>query len=120
MGTYQRNELTCNWSENAQPQLSQLVEPLWTDPGLKNEIGVHELISTFRKKHRQGLIKDKHRPGTNHHRSSPKVFGCEEKATTNEENAQIISASKQTNKTCLWKSIDSDSKQIRSAECTGQ
>ena len=30
-------------------QSSELVEPLWTDPGLKNGISVHELmVSTFK------------------------------------------------------------------------
>ena len=32
---YQGNKLACNWLGNTQPQSSQLVEPLWTDPGLK-------------------------------------------------------------------------------------
>ena len=31
-------------------QSSQLAEPLWTDPGIKSEIGVRELISTLKKK----------------------------------------------------------------------
>ena len=30
-----------NWSQS-----TQLDEPLWTDPGLKSGISVHELIST--------------------------------------------------------------------------
>ena len=34
-------------SGNTQEQSSQLAEPLWTDPGLKNGISVRELISTF-------------------------------------------------------------------------
>ena len=50
VGTYQGNELTRNSSGNTQPQLSQLAEPLWTDPGIKNEISVRELISTLKKK----------------------------------------------------------------------
>ena len=44
--TYHGSELTCNLSGNAQPQSSQLAEPLWTDPGLKSGISVQELIST--------------------------------------------------------------------------
>ena len=44
--TYQGNELTCKWSGNALPQSSQLVYPLWTDPGIKSGTGVRELIST--------------------------------------------------------------------------
>ena len=31
-------------------QSSQLAEPLWTDPGLKSGISLHELISTVKKK----------------------------------------------------------------------
>ena len=40
------NQLTRNSSGNTRPQSSQLTEPLWTDPGLKSEISVRELIST--------------------------------------------------------------------------
>ena len=47
LGTYRGNELTHNLLGNTQPQLSQLAEPLWTDPGLKNGISVHKQISTF-------------------------------------------------------------------------
>ena len=47
VGTYQGNELTYNLLGCAWPQLSCLAEPLWTDPGLKSGIGVHELKSTF-------------------------------------------------------------------------
>ena len=38
-------------------QSSRLAEPLWTDPGIKSGISVHELISTLkkRKKCRQGM-----------------------------------------------------------------
>ena len=32
----------------------QLTEPLWTDPGLKSGIGVHELISISKKKKSAG------------------------------------------------------------------
>ena len=46
VGTYQENELTHNSSGNTLPQSSQLAEPLWIDSGLKNGIGVRELIST--------------------------------------------------------------------------
>ena len=46
VGTYQGNELKRNWSVNVLPQSSQLAELLETDPGLKSETGVHELIST--------------------------------------------------------------------------
>ena len=43
------NELTHNLSGKIQPQSSQLTEPLWTDPGIKSGINVHELISTLKK-----------------------------------------------------------------------
>ena len=43
------NKLTRNLLGNIQPQLSQLAEPLWTDPGIKSGISVCELISTLKK-----------------------------------------------------------------------
>ena len=51
-----RNELAHNLSGNIHTQLSQLAEPLWTDPGMKTESGisVHELIFTLKKKARVG------------------------------------------------------------------
>ena len=52
---YQGNELTLNLSGNTQPQLSQLAEPLWTNPDLKNGINVCELISTLKKKCKRGM-----------------------------------------------------------------
>ena len=45
-GDLSRNELTGNLSGNIQPQLSQLVEPLWTDPCIESGISLCELIST--------------------------------------------------------------------------
>ena len=39
-------EVTRNLSGNTQLKLSQLAEPLWTDPGLKSGISVCEQIST--------------------------------------------------------------------------
>ena len=50
VGTYQGNELTRSSSGNARPQSSELAEPLWIDPDLKKGKGVHELISTVKKK----------------------------------------------------------------------
>ena len=50
MEAYRGNELTRNSSGNACPQSAKLNEPLWTDPGLKGEIGVCKLISTEKKK----------------------------------------------------------------------
>ena len=37
-------------SGNMRPQLCQLAEPPWTDPGVKSGISVRELISTKKKK----------------------------------------------------------------------
>ena len=51
VGTFQGNELTRNLLGNAQPQLSQLTVPLWTDPGIKSGINVCKLISTSKKTH---------------------------------------------------------------------
>ena len=50
VGTYQGNELSRNSSGNARPQSSQLAEPMWTDPSLKSGTGVHEPISTEKRK----------------------------------------------------------------------
>ena len=48
-GNLSGNELTRNSSENTRSLSSQLAEPLWTDPGLKNGISVREPISTLKK-----------------------------------------------------------------------
>ena len=48
-GNLSGNELTCNSSGNIRSQSSQLAEPLWTDPGIKNGISVRKLISTPKK-----------------------------------------------------------------------
>ena len=62
VGIYQETSLHSTRHGNTQPQSSQLVEPLWTDPGLKSGISVRELISTLKKKKeekrkgRRGLI----------------------------------------------------------------
>ena len=47
-------ELTRNSSGNTWPQSSELAEPLWTDPGLKSGISLHELISTLKKNAQAG------------------------------------------------------------------
>ena len=49
-GNLSGNKLTRNSSGSTQSQSSQLAEPLWTDPGLKSGISLHELISTLKKK----------------------------------------------------------------------
>ena len=46
VGNLSENVLTCNLSRNVWSQSSQLAGPLWTDPGLKSGISVHELIFT--------------------------------------------------------------------------
>ena len=56
-GNLSGNEFTCNLSGNFHPQLSQLAEPLWTDPGLRSGISVHELISTSIKKTKKTNLK---------------------------------------------------------------
>ena len=53
VGTYQGKEPTRSASGNTGPRSPQLTEPLWTDPGLKNGISVHMLISTLKKKKRR-------------------------------------------------------------------
>ena len=60
-------------SWNIWPQLSQLAEPLWTDPGTKNGISVRELISTKKKKKVQA--------GNEWSNVLPKILTSEEKAT---------------------------------------
>ena len=50
VGSYPQNELTRNLSGNIRLQSSQLADPLWTDPGIKSEISVRELISASKKK----------------------------------------------------------------------
>ena len=49
-GNLSGNDLIRNLSGNIWTQPSKLPEPLWTDPGLKSGISVHELISTSKKK----------------------------------------------------------------------
>ena len=49
-GNLSGNKLTRSLSGSTPSQSSQLAEPLWTDPGLKSGISVHELISTLKKK----------------------------------------------------------------------
>ena len=53
VGIYQENELTRSSSGNIQPQSSRLTEPLWTDPGIKGGISVHEPISNKKKKRKK-------------------------------------------------------------------
>ena len=74
VGTCQRNELTRNSSRNTQPQLSQLAEPLWTDPGLSSRISVNELISTLKKKAQVGNELLNILPKSSHARKKPPIF----------------------------------------------
>ena len=81
VGTYQGNELTRKMSGNARPQSSQLVEPLWTDPGLKRRNGARELIFTLKKKKLgRGMI----------HRTYPKVFALEKEARKKKTNLGTV------------------------------
>ena len=49
MGTYQETSYTQLVREQSAKKLAeaQLAEPLWTDPGLRSEISVRDLISTL-------------------------------------------------------------------------
>ena len=55
LGTYKSimKKITCSSSGNSWPQLSQLAEPLWTDPSLKSGISVRELIFTSKQTSKQ-------------------------------------------------------------------
>ena len=44
------NEIVLKSSQQDPIHSSQLAEPLWTDPGVKGGISMHELISTSKKK----------------------------------------------------------------------
>ena len=74
-GNLSGNELTSNSSGNTQSQLSQRTEPLWTEPGLKSGISLHQLISTSKKqtkKCRRGMncrtfSPNPGTPGKSHH-----------------------------------------------------
>ena len=70
-GNLSRNELTHNSSGNTQLQSSQLAEPLWTDPGLKSEISLRELISTLKKKAQAGNELSNILPKSSHARKKP-------------------------------------------------
>ena len=61
IGTYREinSSATC---QGTWPQLSQLAEPLWTDPGLKSGISVCKLISTWKRKCAGGEWMVKHSP----------------------------------------------------------
>ena len=61
--------------------MSQLAEPLWTDPGIKSGISVYELISTLKSTGGQGMVK--------HY---PQTLASEEKATTTTTVVQIFRA----------------------------
>ena len=58
-GSYQGNELTRSPSGNARPQLSQLAEPMWSDPSLESGTDAYELISTPKKKKERKKEKEK-------------------------------------------------------------
>ena len=52
-GNLSENELTRILSGNTRPQVSQLAEPQWTNPGVKSGISVRELISTLKKEEKK-------------------------------------------------------------------
>ena len=100
-GNLSGNKLTCNSSGNTQPQLSELAEPLWIDPGLKSEFSVCDLISTNYKECRRRIIRRSPSPrptppnppqkktpnkpkqtNNNNKKTLKKILACEEKATT--------------------------------------
>ena len=62
-GSLSGNKLTHNSSGSIQPKLSQLAEPLWTDPDLKNGISVHKLVSTSKEKKKKKKKKKKRSAG---------------------------------------------------------
>ena len=64
-------------SGNTRSQLSQLAEPLWTDPAVKSGIHVRQLTSTKKKKETKAQAGNEL---SNIY--SPKVLACEGKATT--------------------------------------
>ena len=86
-GNLPGNELTCTLSGNTWTSWFQLAEPLWTDPGLKSGISVHELISTSKKKKK----KKKHRRGTNcwTFSQNPHTWGKRERERENHANDGI-------------------------------
>ena len=70
---YQATNSHATRQGNSRPQSSQLAEPLWTDPGLKSEISVRELISIQKKKRSAG--------GDRMLQPSPKSSGARRQAT---------------------------------------
>ena len=74
VGTYQ--EMSSHAThQGTLGQLSELAEPLWTDPGLKGGISVRELISTLKKK-------KKNAGGEWIVEHSPQILTCNQKSTT--------------------------------------
>ena len=88
VGNLSGNELTRNSSGNTRSQSSQLVEPLWTDLGLKSGISLRGLISTLKNKKAQAANelsnilpkslharkKSHHHHHNHHHHSVPLQF----------------------------------------------
>ena len=74
VGNHQGNKLTWKLAGSTHPQSCQLAESLWTDPWPIEWIGIHELISAFKKNSRWIVV---HRvfphnscmPEQNHHHS---------------------------------------------------
>ena len=73
-GNLSGNELTRNSSRNTRSQLSQLAEPLWTDPCLKSGISVRVLISSLKKEEEKALAGNEFLnilPKSSHARKNP-------------------------------------------------
>ena len=90
VGTYpkkkKKDKLTRNSLGNTRLQSSQLAKPLWTDPGLKSEISVRELISTLKNKKAQVgnewsniLHKSSHLRKSHHHHHHHQYYTVQDK-----------------------------------------
>ena len=83
VGTYPVTSSHATCQETFGYSRIQPAEPLWTDPGIKSGISVHELISTKKKK--------KKRRREMNCRNFPQILAREEKATAT-TNCQVMSA----------------------------
>ena len=82
-GNTSGNGLTRNSSGNTRSQPSKLAEPMWTDPGLKSGMSLHELISTktiFFKAQAgtelSNILPNSRTRGKSHHKPSPPHLHC--------------------------------------------
>ena len=70
VGTYQRKRTTRNSSGNTRPQSPQLVETLWTDPGLTSGSSKCELIFTLKEEEEEEERKKERKKGQSENDSS--------------------------------------------------